>query len=340
MRYFIIFYISFLCLCASSIGFAATSFEPAFKTLGVWDDKTKIRIDVNIWYPTYSRPSPSNYAPWTLNVVRYGRSAKGRFPLLLLSHDTGATRFSYHETAAELAKSGFVVVAPDHKNDNLNHISYPFTIKQLTERAAELHSALDIALNHEAIRDSVDPNRVGIVGFGMGASAALLLGNAVPTPTGWLNYCAETRGASLYCNAWVRERIQQMANALPLQNHFASAHIKSVAAVAPSLSMFFTQDALSNFSAELLLVEAGADSVNLKPWNTEAMRSKFSNTTQFVRIDGADTTDFMAACPPELRQGVPELCGKATASLRREIHQTLNAELIKFFLNTLGHVRQ
>ncbi len=328
----------FISLLAFKPSFAATSFEPAFKTLGIFDDA--VRIDVNIWYPTYSRPSPSNYAPWTLRVVRYGRSAEGRFPLLLLSHDTGATRFSYHETAAQLARSGFVVIAPDHKNDNLTHITHPFTLKQLTERVQELQAALDIALNHEAIKNSVDPERIGIIGFGMGASAALLLGNAKPTGTGWANYCAETRHATLYCGRWVRERIQNMVNALPLKENLSQEKIKAVAAVSPSVNMLFSQDALMNFAPDLLLIEAGADSVNKRPWTTASLQDMFLKPIQFVHIEGVDTPDLMSACPPDLRQNLPELCGNAPPKLRREAHQVLNAALIQFFLDTLGRVRE
>ncbi len=334
--FFCVFLLSILLATPS---FAAVSFQPAFKTLGVWDSKTKVRVDVNIWYPTHSRPSPSNYAPWTLHVVRYGRSAEGRFPLILLSHDTGATRFSHHETAAELAKSGFVVIAPDHKNDNLNHISHPFTIKQLTGRVQELRAALNIGLSNEAISKSVDSERVGVLGFGMGASAALLLGNATLTPTGWDNYCTQVRNTSLYCGKWARERIQTMANALPLNENLAEEHIKSVVAVSPSLNMFFDNDALINFSPDLLLIEAAKDSVNNEPWTTQAMQEKFFQETNFARIEGVDTPDLMSACPPDTRQSLPELCGDASSAVRRKAHQELNTAIIKFFLETLGRIR-
>ncbi len=339
---YILFY-SMLCLCLlynARPAFAATSFEPAFKTLGVWDKDSQVRMDLNIWYPTYSRPSPANYAPWTLNVVRYGRSAKGRFPLLLLSHDTTATRFSYHETAAELAKSGFVVVAPAHKNDNLNNISHPFSLRQLTERATELSAALHIALTHEAIRETVDPERVGVLGFGTGASVALLLGNAKPTGDGWKNYCANASSDALYCEPGVRERIQIMVDALPLKQNFRIKQVQAIAAVAPSLGMLFDKQALSSFSAELLLVEAGQDSVNLKPWNTDFLHDNFPEESQFMRIDGVDLPDLMSACPPVLRKGLAEICGQASPGVRMEAHKKLNSELIRFFLSALGHVRK
>ncbi len=308
--------------------------------MGIWDSATQVRVDVNIWYPTFSRPSPANYAPWTLHVVRYGRSAEGRFPLILLSHDTGATRFSYHETAAVLAKSGFVVMAPDHKNDNLNNIAHPFTVEQLVERVQELRATLNIALTHEAISNSVDPERIGVLGFGMGASAALLLGNAIPTSTGWKNYCEETRGASMYCGRWARERIQAMANALPFKQNLAQEQVKAVVAVSPSLNMFFDYDALVNFRSEVLLIEAGEDSVNKKPWSTSELQDKFFQEIEFVSIEGVDTPDLMSACPPDTRQNLPELCGNASPSLRRKAHQELNTALIQFFLDTLGYIRK
>ncbi len=340
MRRITFFILLFLCVVLGPrLAFAASSFEPAFKTLGVWDEKNEIRIDLNIWYPTYSRPSPSNYAPWTLRVVRYGRAAKGRFPLLLLSHDTTATRFSYHETAAELAKSGFVVVAPAHKNDNLNNIAHPFSLQQLTERSAELINALQIALTHDAINKSVDPERVGIVGFGMGASAALLLGNAKPTKQGWDNYCKNASSSAQYCGQWAKNRIQKMIDALPLKQNFGTKQVQAIAAIAPSYGMLFDKAALQDFSAKLLLMEAEQDSVNLKPWNTGFLLDNFPKDPDFVHIEGVDTADLMSVCPQELRKSLAELCGQAPAKKRIAAHKVLNNELIKFFLKTLGQVQ-
>ncbi len=332
-----IFILSLLSIPHTSI--AASSFQPAFKTLGIWDADAEMRVDVNVWYPTYSRPSPASYAPWTLNVVRYGRSAKGRFPLIILSHDTTATRFSYHETAAILAQSGFVVVAPAHKNDNVNHIPYPFSLRQLTERATELHFALDVALNHKDVRDSVDPERIGILGFGMGASAAFVLGGAKPTGTGWKEYCKNADSKTLYCEPWVSKRIQELVEALPLKKDYSKNNIKAIAAVAPSLSMLFAKDSLQGVASQILLVEAAQDGLNLAPWNTKSLLKNFPQKPNFVRIENVDTADLMSACPPQLRLNIPELCGQVSAPLRIEAHKELNFALTQFFLSTLGLIQ-
>ncbi len=317
---------------------AASSFEAGFKTLGIWEEDTQIRLDLNIWYPTYARPTYVDYIPWTLHVVPYGRAAKGRFPLLLLSHDSTATRFSYHETAARLAKSGFVVIAPAHKNDNMHHISNPFSLSQLTERATDLGIALNIALSNEAISKSIDPMRIGVLGFGTGASAALLLGNANPTPNLWENFCPQANRASVYCSSWVQGRIQSMVDFLPLNKNFALNQVTAIAAIAPSFGMLFDKIALQQFKPKLLLIEAEKDNVNLIPWNTESLIKNFPTTPEFIQIKGVDVEDLQSICPPSLRDTLAELCGKAAADIKYDANYMLNKALLKFFLQNLGHV--
>ena len=101
---------------------AADNYMVGFRTLGQSAPDTGLRLAVNVWYPSVRPPRDLNYAPWEISASRAGKAVDGRFPLLLLSHDTAGTRFSYHDTAAWLASLGFVVVAPNHPGDNMDNM--------------------------------------------------------------------------------------------------------------------------------------------------------------------------------------------------------------------------
>ena len=341
MRSFL-FLLSLLLLLTGlpAAGQAASTFYPGFKTLGVWHEDKKLRVDINVWYPSVRRPSDVNYNPWVLQVARNGREVEGRFPLLLLSHDSTGTRFSHHETAAWLARSGFVVAAPTHMGDNTNDMGQLFTLKQLLDRVQQLRSTLDVLLTHPDISPSVDPERVGAVGFGVGASAVLLLGGALPQPQGWADYCARAGAADPYCSAWAKPRMRRLADQLPLTKSLADQRVRAVAAVAPAYGMLFNTESLRHLYPPLLLIRAQRDSVNRAPFHADAigesLRAHQGKALTFSVIEDIDTAGLMSPCPPALQKDIPELCGRATPGQRRRAHKDLNAALGQFFLDTLG----
>ncbi len=317
--------------------FAADApFSPAFKTIGVWDVHKKIRADVSVWYPTKSKPSRTAYGDWRLNVVRFGRAVEGRFPLIILSHDSASSRFSYHESAALLATFGFVVMAPDHKNDNLQRMKSNFRWQQLEERWDELRVVLDMATTHEEVRSMIDPSRIGLLGYGTGATTSLLLGGAMLDSQGWENYCVQVPQSTTYCNAWAQGHVQKMLPSLPpYGKSFADARIKAIVAVSPKYDFLITKKALQAVKSPLLLLETEKDLAK-KIWNESTVQDIFPQQSVFLSIDNIDTRDLMSACPPALRKDLPDLCGTATAEVRRSAHEAFHGHVLEFFLLQLG----
>ncbi len=328
------------CVCSllfcSSVWAAEASFSPAFKTIGYWDEAKQERVDVNVWYPTKSKPSSVTYGPWRLRVVRYGKAAEGLFPLIVLSHDSAASRFSYHESAALLASLGFVVMAPEHKNDNLQRMAHNFSWTQLQDRMHEVQIVLDMAATHADVRTMVDTQRVGVLGFGTGATTMLLLGGAMLDGEGWDNYCVQVPQSTAYCNAWAQGHVQKMLTTLPaFGQSFAQKGIKAVVAVSPKYDFLLTSRALSSVSLPLLVLETEKDT-SKKVWDQNTAQGLFPAQTEFYVVDGVEGRDLMSACPAELRQDLPDLCGSAPLKEREKAHENMHEHMVHFFLEHLG----
>ena len=137
-----------LCLsCLTAVpALAENGYNPGFRTLGFWQQESGIRVDVNVWYPSVRAPRSLSYAPWTIRGARNGKPVPGRFPLILLSHPSSGTRFSFHDTAAALAARGFVVAAPTHPRDCMANMDHLFLWEQLKNRALELSATMDLLL--------------------------------------------------------------------------------------------------------------------------------------------------------------------------------------------------
>ncbi|MEG2172957.1 MAG: dienelactone hydrolase family protein [Desulfovibrionaceae bacterium] len=326
----------FLCALPSPARAEFENLYPGIKTLGIWLPENNVRLNINVWYPSVRKPTVVNYNPWKILASRNGKEAVGRFPLLLLSHDSPGGRFSHHDLAVFLARSGFVVVAPTHHGDNTNNMQNLFTLRQLTQRVIQMKATLDTVLRHPETMQHIDPDRIGIVGFGTGGSTALLMGGALLSKEGWAGYCAKASKGDPYCTPWASARMRTLLEKLPLKVSLADQRIKAVAAVAPAYGMLFSKASLKYFYPPLLLISAGKDTINRAPWHADALRELFSTAPQFFTLKNADAASLMAACPPSFQRDLPELCNSVSQAERLNIHHELETLLARFFLETLG----
>ncbi|MDR2056236.1 MAG: hypothetical protein LBQ10_10280 [Desulfovibrio sp.] len=326
----------FSCFVIAGPTSAAEFHQPGFRTLGQWRAEDRLRLDVNVWYPSVRSPRVLNYSPWEIVAALEGKPVEGRFPLLLLSHDSDGTRFSYHDTAARLASRGFVVAAVTHPSDSMYNMDSLFTLAQFRSRASELSATLDLLLESPQMAQGIDRNRVGIIGFGAGAAAALLLGGALPDCAGWPDYCGRVGSGDGYCNPWAKNRIDRLCAGLPLAASLADPRIKAIAAVAPGYGMLFGKDSFRYFYPPLLLIGAENDRINPPALHADALDALLNGRARHATLKNADAAALVAPCPESLKDELPELCRSVSSAGRNAIHQQLYGLLSDFFLYYLG----
>ena len=173
--------------------------SPGFRTLGFSDQDRGLRFDVNVWYPAKKASRPLKYPPWEFRGSLQAPPMSGRFPLIIVSHPSSGNRFSFYDTASELASSGFVVACLTHDHDNMDSMPQLYTWEEFAQRTRDISALIDYLLQDENIGPSIDPERIGILGIGAGAAAALYLGGALPDCSGWPAFCASEKN-SVYCN--------------------------------------------------------------------------------------------------------------------------------------------
>ena len=316
---------------------ALESYNVGFRTLGYWGGMKGLRLDINVWYPTIRREKEFQYTPWTLYGARNGKAVEGRFPLVLVSHATPGTRFSYHDTCYALAARGFVVAALTHPNDCMNNMDNIFTWRQLTARTQELSGAIGVLEEDREMTASIDWNRIGVLGFGAGGAAALLLGGALPNCDAWAGYCGDVPRGDIYCNSWTYEKMQAICASFPLKKSLADTRIKAVAIAQPGYAMLFGGDALRYFYPPLLVLASNRDTIQLRKQDAEAIARAMPGKAQFTRLKGADMGALMAACPETFAAELPELCRSVSRTERAAIHGAMQDALGEFFLKHLGN---
>ncbi len=304
----------------------------------------ELRQDINIWYPTESRRRRTiSLQSWTFRAANRAPVAPGRFPLILLSHPSAGSRFTLHNTASWLAARGYIVAALTHPRDNLDYMPAPYTWQMLMQRCQDIERVLDLLLGHEVFAQAIDEQRIGMAGFGAGGTCALLLGGALADCSLWTDFCKDAKGdeAQLnrdpYCNPWAVNRIgKDMCSQLPQKTSLADTRIKAVAAVNPSFTMLFSHEGLRYLYPSVLLVHsAGKRTERLEKEELQAFGQRFSFPPLQAVIEDADTGAFMAPCPEDLLNELPELCYSVDPKMRRQVHGRLMAALGDFFNRTL-----
>src|SRR5258708_4735138 len=94
----------------------AQAFQSGFRMLKVpyYDGY----IDVALWYPSNAAEAGRSFGTYRMQVSMNAQAALGKFPLVVVSHGTGGSSLSHYRFALALARSGFVVAAPEHPGAN------------------------------------------------------------------------------------------------------------------------------------------------------------------------------------------------------------------------------
>ncbi len=325
-----------LILLACPSAYADTVYHVGFRTLGQWLPEGSLRLDVNIWYPSIRPPRDLNYSPWKFAAALGGKPVEERFPLLLLSHDTAGNRFTYHDTATMLASLGFVVAVPNHPRDNMDNMDDLFTWRQLDSRVRELVGTIDLLLATPDMESCIDRTRMGVIGFGAGGTAALLLGGALPNCDYWPAYCDNTNAFDMYCHIWARNRINLLCKHLPLTKSLADSRVKAVAAISPAFGMLFSHSSFRWFYPPLLLIAAGNDSMNPPSLHARRFFELVNKKARWLLLPQADAGALMAPCPASLADELPEMCRSVPPEIKADVHKSMHKALQDFFLHYLG----
>ncbi len=202
-----------LCFTPAKAQAAPEKINVGFRTALAWYPDQSQHIDMAVWYPCNRGASTITIGDYSFEAARNAAPLPGKFPLIVLTHDSTGSRFSHRDMAIMLARRGFVVAAPTMADDNETEMRLLFSSRQWPERARQLTFVLDELLKNPNFASMIDARRVGVFGFGNGGSAALMLAGARPLSTGWAGFCRQN-AQDPYCTSYLGERMGLLARAM------------------------------------------------------------------------------------------------------------------------------
>ncbi|MBB3946658.1 putative dienelactone hydrolase [Rhizobium skierniewicense] len=311
-------------------------------------------LAVTLWYPTDEQGERvdvgENRIFMGAPALKNATPQSGQRPLVLLSHGSGSRGIGMAWIATALAQAGFIVAAPDHPGTTSGD-SAPEDTPKIWERTDDISTVITSLTHNAQWLSSIDPDRIGVLGFSLGGSTALELAGARADLDAYVKYCIDY-AQSMDCTWFTGgrgyrngERIQvppfdlRSVDKARFEQSNHDVRIHTAVLVDPGLEVAFTKDSLKDIQIPLSFINLGSvGKIPVSVLSDQLAREVQDGT--YVQIDDADHFSFLPVCKPgaaELLKSVGEIdpiC-TPTGRDRDDIHAQLATLIVSAFRTTL-----
>jgi predicted dienelactone hydrolase len=293
---------------------------------------------VGVWYPTAAPAEVHPLRAYVQTVAPDAPVAGERLPLIVMSHGNGSNYQNHYDTALALAKAGFVAIAVSHTGDTHDDQSRALFV---TDRLQHIRRLVDYMLSEWPDHARIDANRIGMFGFSSGGFTALIsIGGAPDVGLQEAHHRAhpDYYDAQLFNRAsdQAKAEMQVLVRSKPAASSWVhEPRIKAAVVAAPAVGYAFGREGLKDVTVPIQLWRPAEDHILPQPDYAEAVRIALPSPPEYHVVENADHFDFLAPCTDILRQYAPAICVSRPGFDRTAFHQTFNAEVVRFFNETL-----
>lgn len=294
-----------VCVCIFAASFARAENAVGFRKIKTADSA------FGVWYPTEEAPQKTRLGPFAVEHAEDAAPSGEALPLVVFSHGNGGRYRNHYLTAVYLAKNGFVVIAPQHKD------TPPDNAPVMYERAEDVKRAIEIMRNREDFAAALDADNISAVGFSLGGATALAAAGVNVNWESFLLHCARNyardENACTGFPFWVRWLLRAKHALLPNPKiafwDFSEnpAVFRKIALIAP-VGQPMDAKTLATVPAEVLLLQIDGDTILRAPFHSEHLRANLPpERTQYELIRGGYHNGFIAPFPQRAVEADPEL---------------------------------
>ncbi|WP_199751576.1 MULTISPECIES: prolyl oligopeptidase family serine peptidase [unclassified Asaia] len=313
------------CCLGSAMAQSSPTQNPPHLEVGCQHLVTPEGIELGIWYPSADTPTSQALGPYAQECVINGPVRDENHALIVISHGTGGSWTSHLDTAAALARAGYVVAALTEPGDNWHDTAHA---SDLVGRTRAMSAALTYMLSAWPLSAHLDQNRIGAFGFSAGGLTALLAVGARPDLTRVAPWCA-LHAASFTCTLLHKRTLPTDARLPSVQD----TRFKAMVIAAPALGFTMTRASLAPVTLPVQLWQAMNDAILPSPGSVEPVRDNLPSPPEFHAVSGAGHFDFLAPC----RAGYEAMaiCQSLPGFDRAAFHAVFNKALTGFYDRTL-----
>jgi predicted dienelactone hydrolase len=287
-------------------------------------DPDNAPLQIAIWYPSETTTTLLTVGPFDMDVAMNGAVSPGRHPMIVMSHGTGGMALNSHDTAIALADAGFVVVAVTHTGDNYLDQSTAFTRRNFADRPRHISRVIDFMLNTWSGRETVDANRIGILGHSAGGETALIAAGGTANLGLVVTFCQKNPDDWGCRHAAQRQPLTPETVSAPISG--LDPRIKAVVVAAPALAVAFQPDGLAAVKVPVQLWVGAEDDIVR---DASLVRTLLPSPPDYHLIPLGGHFAYLTPCTELLAESAPQVCadpkGFDRAAFLREFHQSVIA---------------
>lgn len=151
-------------------------------------DREPGRVPFTAFYPTEQTEQSRHKGPFEFSLAPNATPSPGPHPLVVISHGSGGSPWVHVDLARTLVDNGFVVVMPEHHQDNYKDFSNPGP-SSWKLRPAEVSQAIDQIAQDPLLGSVTSTEKVGVYGGSAGGHAALSLAGGQWSPARFRDHC-------------------------------------------------------------------------------------------------------------------------------------------------------
>lgn len=310
----------------------STTYHVGFKKVRATSAATKDKLPISLLYPSTTAEAPQQFGPFKLDLAIGGQFAAGQFPLVVLSHGSGASPLSYRTLAMAMVKQGFIVAIPLHPKNNFQDNQYEQSVRgHITNwqvRPKDISTTIDTLLADERIAKHVQTHNIAIVGHSAGGYTALAAagGHAYSQPM--IDLCQDKGFLSPdFCQAVMDENITA-------QTIYTGKdpRITAIVLMAPTGIVFDQDGALDDVNIPALLLVAEKDDILIEPHHSQVITKRYPNPDLITVaiIENAGHFSFLSPFPDTLAAEIGEVGKDPKGFNRQQFSQELPETIIDF----------
>jgi predicted dienelactone hydrolase len=327
-----------------AIVFAASSLYPMAKpspqsalpqNIGVHtakyqDEKRNRPVVVEVWYPT-AQKEPFDYPEdpvWEHpKEIRDVPLAKGKYPVILMSHGHGGSARDRSWLVEPFIKNGFIVASVEHYGNSWRSYNPLLTIR-FWERAKDISFAITELFKDATFKGHLDPKRIGFIGYSLGGMTGLALSgaraqNVKKVAIEYLRPFKEVDKVNL--------EMLEAADFSEAEENFSDHRIKAFALLSPAAFAFSTES-FKKITAPVALIASEGDEIlpheqhalkvleHLKPTKMKIFKDKVSHFVFLNRVS-------------DVGKGLlrPDIQTEVIQADRLRVHDEVGKFLVAFF---------
>lgn len=306
----------------------ASEFYIAYKKMGVESKSTGEKFPMALVYPTDTPSEPVRFGPFEMKLSVGGEIAQGKFPLVIISHGSGGTNLGHRSIAFALVKSGFIVGMPLHPKNNFKNNEAEGAVSNWKNRPLHVSASIDVLLSDRQMSESIDFERIAVVGHSAGGYTALAVAGGLADTTHIIDLClANPQINQPFCGLVKDNR----AKAVKIKSS-RDERVKAIVLMAPVGILFKSVDSLAEVDIPALLLTAGKDSELTEPYQSEVIIKNYKNQEQltFCSIPKAGHYSFITPFPEVMKSELGVIAADPVGFDRSAFHQLLSSDIVAF----------